>query len=66
MDNPYWDRVNRIAERQRNKGLAEYGKGIETNSADIHSRIEMALEELVDLAMYLCWVEDFFNKEKEN
>lgn len=66
MDNPYWDRVNRIAERQRNKGLKEYGQGIEMNPADIHTRVEMALEELVDLAMYLCWVEDFLNKEKEN
>lgn len=58
MANPYWERVNAIAERQRRKGIETYGKGIESNPSDVHTRIEMALEELVDLAMYLCWVEE--------
>lgn len=65
MENPYWERVSKIAEKQRNKGIKDYGQGIEMNPADIHTRIEMALEELVDLAMYLCWIDDKL-KEKEN
>ena len=65
MNNPYWERVNKIAEKQRDKGIKDYGQGIEMNPADIHTRIEMALEELVDLAMYLCWLEDKAT-EKEN
>ena len=64
MENPYWERVSKIAEKQRNKGIKDYGQGIEMNPADIHTRIEMALEELVDLAMYLCWIDDKL-KEKE-
>lgn len=62
MTNPYWERIERIADRQRNKGIEAYGQGIECNDKDIHTRIEMALEELVDLAMYLCWVEDNYKK----
>lgn len=65
MNNPYWERVCGIAEAQRAKGLKDYGQGIELNPADVHTRIHMALEELVDLAMYLCWIDDKIT-EKEN
>lgn len=65
MNNPYWDYVNEIAEKQRNKGIKDYGQGIEMNTANVHKRIEMALEELVDLSMYLCWIEDEL-KEKDS
>lgn len=66
-NNPYWDRINGIAEKQRTKGIRNYGQGIEANPADLHIRIDMALEELVDLAMYLCWVEDALTrKDRKN
>lgn len=58
MNNPYWQRISAIADRQRKKGIETYGKGIEENPEELHKRIEMALEELVDLGMYLCWVDD--------
>lgn len=64
MGNPYWDRICEIAEKQRAKGVKTYGQGIEANDKDIHTRIEMALEELVDLGMYLCWIDDKIHEEE--
>lgn len=57
-NNPYWRRIEAIAARQRAKGMKTYGQGIEANPEALHKRIDMALEELIDLAMYLCWVDD--------
>lgn len=56
--NPYWKRIEAVQERQRAKGMETYGQGIERNTAALHKRIDMALEELVDLAFYLCWIDD--------
>ena len=56
--NPYWERIEAIADRQRAKGMKTYGQGIEANPEALHKRIDMALEELIDLALYLCWVDD--------
>lgn len=56
--NPYWERIEAISARQRAKGMKTYGQGIEANPKALHKRIDMALEELIDLAMYLCWVDD--------
>lgn len=65
-DNPYWERLNSIAMRQRLKGIETYGQGIESNPAAIKKRIEMALEELVDLGMYLCWICDGISGKESN
>ena len=56
--NPYWDNICKIAERQRNKGIQTYGKGIEMNPADAVTRIEYLQEELVDALMYCEWIKD--------
>ena len=58
MDNPYWKNICAIAERQRQKGVATYGMGLEDNRKDIISRIEYLEEELVDALMYCEWIKD--------
>lgn len=56
MDNPYWERVCAIADRQREKGVSTYGQGNEQNPADIIKRIDYLQEELVDALMYCEWI----------
>lgn len=58
MNNPYWNNICAIAERQRKKGMETYGKGLEDNKADIIARIEHLEEELVDALMYCEWIKD--------
>ena len=57
-DNPYWERICEIADRQRNKGIQTYGQGLESNPADIVKRIEHLQEELIDGLMYCEWIKD--------
>lgn len=53
-DNPYWDNICKIAENQRQKGLEEYGQGLEDNTdLSTDERIKMVEEEMVDALMYL-------------
>lgn len=52
-NNPYWERITDIANRQREKGISEYGKGLECDSADIMIRLDRIEEELIDALMYL-------------
>ena len=56
--NKYWTRVCWIAERQRNKGLRKYGKGLEVNAADMAERITHLQEELIDGLMYCEWIKE--------
>lgn len=58
MNNPYWENICAIAERQRNKGLSVYGQGLEDNHADIIERINHLEEELIDGLMYCEWIKD--------
>ena len=58
MNNPYWNNICAIAERQRKKGMETYGKGLEDNQKDIITRIEYLEEELVDALMYCEWIKD--------
>lgn len=58
MTNPYWERITEIAERQREKGIAEYGQGLEHNAKDAVTRITYLEEELVDGLMYCEWLKD--------
>jgi hypothetical protein len=64
-NNPYWENVCKIAERQRNKGIATYGSGIEENPAGIITRIEYLEEELVDALMYCEWIKDYLRRGKD-
>ena len=53
-DNPYWDNICEIARQQRDKGLKEYGQGLEDNTElSTDERIKMVEEEMVDALMYL-------------
>ena len=53
-DNPYWDNICEIARQQRDKGLKEYGQGLEDNTdLSTNERIKMVEEEMVDALMYL-------------
>lgn len=56
--NPYWERINAIAERQRAKVMSKYGVGLESNPAAILERIEHLQEELIDGLMYCEWIKD--------
>lgn len=58
-ENPYWENVCAIAEKQRAKGILAYGKGIEDNPAEIITRIEYLQEELIDALMYCEWIKDY-------
>jgi hypothetical protein len=63
--NPYWENICAIADRQREKGMMEYGKGLEDNKASIIERINHAQEEAVDFLMYLEWIKDKFGGDSD-
>ena len=56
--NPYWERICKIADKQRAKGISTYGQGIESNPMDIVGRLEYLEEELIDALMYCEWIKD--------
>lgn len=58
MESKYWNNICAIAERQRKKGFATYGQGLEDNQKDIITRIEYLQEELVDALMYCEWIKE--------
>ena len=58
MNNPYWNNICAIAEKQREKGIKTYGHGLEMNPADTITRIEYLQEELIDALMYCEWIKD--------
>ena len=62
--NPYWQRVCAIADKQRAKGITEYGQGLEDNPAGIVQRITYLEEELVDGLMYCEWIKDRLKGER--
>ena len=64
-DNPYWERITALAERQRNKGMSKYGQGLEMNTADILERINHLQEELIDGLMYCEWIKDKLSESGE-
>ena len=64
-NNPYWENICAIAEKQRAKGIATYGTGIEDNPADIITRIEYLEEELVDALMYCEWIKDSIRRAED-
>lgn len=73
MNNPYWERITQMSDRQREKGIKTYGQGLELfNTPDAVKRIEYIQEELIDALMYLEWLkeklkgEDTDAAQKEN
>lgn len=63
-NNPYWENICKIAEKQRNKGIETYGQGLEDNHCDIEKRIQYLEEELVDALMYCEWIKQYLSERK--
>jgi len=57
-ENPYWEKICKIADKQRSKGINKYGKGLEYNPADAIARINHLQEELIDGLMYCEWIKE--------
>lgn len=63
----YWDRITEIAQKQTEKGLAKYGKGLEENVCmDVLKRIKMIEEELVDGLFYLEHLKECVKAKEED
>ena len=60
VGNPYWERICKLSEKQRAKGMSKYGQGLENNPDGIVKRIEHLEEELIDALMYCEWIKDYF------
>ena len=58
-NNPYWQNIQDIADRQRQKGIDTYGQGLEENPADMVTRLTYLEEELIDALMYSEWAKDY-------
>ena len=58
-NNPYWQNIQDIADRQRKKGIDTYGQGLEENPADMVTRLTYLEEELIDALMYIAWAKDY-------
>ena len=58
-NNPYWQNIQDIADRQRKKGIDTYGQGLEENPADMVTRLTYLEEELIDALMYIEWAKDY-------
>lgn len=63
--NPYWERITVIADRQRSKGLKEYGRGVEDDTANVDTRLDRIEEELIDALMYLEHLRDAIHTFRE-
>ena len=64
-DNPYWERICRLSERQREKGMKKYGYGLEDNPMVIEERLTYLQEELVDALMYIEHVKEWLYAESD-
>lgn len=65
MNNPYWERICELSDKQRAKGLATYGKGLEDNPLTMDERLTYLEEELIDGLMYIEHIRAALNAEKE-
>lgn len=64
--NPYWDRICRLSERQRAKGMEKYGYGLEDNPMVIEERLTYLQEELVDALMYIEHIKEWIEEKTED
>lgn len=60
--NPYWERICRLSERQRAKGMETYGQGLESNPMAITERLEYLEEELIDSLMYIEHIKEWLRE----
>lgn len=60
-ENPYWERISALAERQRAKGMSKYGQGLENNPMGIIERLEYLEEELIDGLFYIEHIKEWLN-----
>lgn len=65
MNNPYWDNITALADRQREKGIKTYGRGLEDDTAGIIIRLERIEEELIDALMYIEHLKDGMKESEE-
>lgn len=63
--NPYWERICKLSERQREKGMETYGKGLEDNPLSIVERITYLEEELIDALMYIEHIKAYLEGGKD-
>lgn len=64
-ENPYWERICKLSERQREKGMKTYGKGLEDNPLSIVERITYLEEELIDALMYMEHIKAYLEDGKD-
>ena len=65
-NNPYWERICRLADKQRKKGMETYGKGLEDNPLTIVERLEYLEEELIDGLMYIEHIKAWLTEGDKN
>lgn len=61
-DNPYWERIEALAKRQRAKGMETYGQGLEDNPMSIIERLEYLEEELIDGLYYIEHIKEWLDE----
>lgn len=63
--NPYWENIQKMAQKQRDKGIGKYGAGLEHNTElDTLESIAYLQEELIDALMYCEHLKAKVNKIK--
>ena len=61
----YWDEITRINEKQRKKGLNEYGQTLEDNKElTTVETLEMLEEEMVDALNYIEKLKELLKSDK--
>ena len=61
MNNPYWERICNLSDKQRAKGMETYGQGLESNPMAISERLEYLEEELIDALMYIEHIKEWLH-----
>lgn len=64
--NPYWERICKLSDRQRDKGISKYGYGIECDFSCITQRLEWLEEELIDGLMYIEHIKEWLKDVETN
>lgn len=62
--NPYWERICKLSERQREKGMKTYGQGLEDNPLSIMERLTYLEEELIDALYYIEHCKEWLSETK--
>ena len=65
-ENPYWERICKLSERQRAKGMKTYGQGLEDNPLSIIERLTYLEEELIDGLMYIEHIKAYLEEKNDD